>query len=133
MTNNAGARKMDAVEKAKLVQKRVVGPKYRSKKPIDRDLLSLITKYAFGDVWARPGLDIESRRLITMAMTVAGQNFEEFKLHVEFALDNGMDREVIKELMLHSAIYCGIPVALSAFRHADEVFSKFDGGSDKVD
>jgi alkylhydroperoxidase/carboxymuconolactone decarboxylase family protein YurZ len=124
---------MDAIEKAKQVQKQVVGPKFRPRKAIDRDLLSMITKYAFGDVWARPGLDIESRRLITMAMTLAGKNFEEFKLHVEFALDNGMDRAVIKELMLHSAIYCGIPVALTAFRHADEVFSKFDGGPDKVD
>jgi alkylhydroperoxidase/carboxymuconolactone decarboxylase family protein YurZ len=123
---------MEAVQKAKQVQKQVVGPKFRAKKPIDRDLLSLITNYAFGEVWSRPGLDIDTRRLITMAMTVAGQNFEEFKLHVEFALDNGMDRAVIKELMLHSAIYCGIPVALTAFRHADEVFSKFDGEPEKA-
>jgi alkylhydroperoxidase/carboxymuconolactone decarboxylase family protein YurZ len=93
---------------------------------IDEDLRRLITKYAFGDIWGRPGLDIDTRRLLTLAMTIAGGHYEEFRLHLRFALANGVDRATIKEVMLHSAVYCGIPAALGAFRNAEEVYRELD-------
>lgn len=93
---------------------------------VDEDLYDLIIRYAFGDVWSRPGLDIDTRRLLTFAMTIAGGHYEEFKLHLRFALANGMSRDTVKEVMLQSAVYCGVPAALGAFRHADEVYREID-------
>jgi alkylhydroperoxidase/carboxymuconolactone decarboxylase family protein YurZ len=108
------------------IRRQVTANTNHHRSAVDKDLLALITKYAFGDVWGRPGLDIRTRRLLTMAMTIAGGHYEEFKLHLRFALANGVDREVVKEIMLQSAIYCGIPAALGAFRHADEVYRELD-------
>lgn len=93
---------------------------------VDDDLYDMIIRYAFGDVWSRPGLDIDTRRILTFAMTIAGGHYEEFKLHLRFALANGMDRATVKEVMLQSAVYCGVPAALGAFRAANEVYSESD-------
>ena len=116
-----------ALERGREVGARVVG-KAAHRTDVDHDLLGLITKYAFGEVWGRPGLDFDTRRLLTLGMTIAGGHYEEFKLHVRFALANGVDRATIKEVMLQSAIYCGIPAALGAFRAADQVYKELDGG-----
>src|SRR5258706_16434665 len=78
---------------------RVVG-KAKHRTSVDEDLLDLITKYAFGDVWCRPGLAFDTRRMLTLAMTIAGGHYEEFKLHLRFALANGVDRAAVKEVML---------------------------------
>lgn len=91
---------------------------------LDPDLRNLILRYAFGDVWSRPGLDVATRRLLTLSMTLAGGHLDEFKLHLNFALEHGVERETIKELILHSAVYCGIPAALDAFRAADQVYAE---------
>ena len=114
-----------ALEKGREVRARVIG-KAIHHTDADQDLLDLITKYAFGDVWGRPGLDFDTRRLLTLAMTIAGGHYEEFKLHLKFALANGVDRATVKEVMLQSAIYCGIPAALGAFRAAGEVYRELD-------
>jgi len=97
---------------------------------VDEDLYDLIIRYAFGDVWSRPGLDIDTRRLLTLAMTIAGGHFEEFKLHLRFALAAGVSRETVKEIMLQSAVYCGIPASLGAFRHAADVYRELDATAD---
>ncbi|MGV7121499.1 MULTISPECIES: carboxymuconolactone decarboxylase family protein [unclassified Sphingopyxis] len=93
---------------------------------LDEDLRGLILRYAFGDVWSRPGLDVDTRRLLTLSMTLAGGHLEEFKLHLRFAVTNGVDRATVKELILHSAVYCGIPAALDAFRAANEIYAELD-------
>lgn len=114
-----------AFERGVAMRKRIAGPVSRPS-GLDEDLYDLIIRYAFGDVWSRPGLDIDQRRLLTLSMTLAGGHLEEFKLHLRFALANGMDRAVAKELIIHSAVYCGIPAALGAFRAASDIFAEFD-------
>jgi 4-carboxymuconolactone decarboxylase len=84
----------------------------------------LITRYAWGEVWTRPGLDKKSRSLITIAMLVALNRSEELRLHLRAASNNGVSKEEIQEVLLHSAIYCGVPAANTAFHIANEIFSQ---------
>ncbi|HWZ97429.1 MAG TPA: 4-carboxymuconolactone decarboxylase [Candidatus Dormibacteraeota bacterium] len=83
----------------------------------------LITRYAWGEVWSRPGLSRHTRSLLTLAMTIALNREEEFRLHLRAALNNGVSREEIQEVLIHSAIYCGVPAANHAFKVAAEVLS----------
>src|ERR1700721_676367 len=83
-----------------------------------------ITRYAWGEIWARPGLPRQTRSLITLAMMVALNRGDEFRMHVRAALSNGVTREEIKEVLLQAAIYCGVPAANSAFHAAEEVWGK---------
>ena len=83
----------------------------------------LITRYAWGEVWSRPGLSRHTRSLLTLAMTIALNREDEFRLHILAALNNGVTREEIQEVLLHSAIYCGVPAANHAFKIAAEVLS----------
>ena len=84
----------------------------------------LITRYAWGELWTRPGLPRQTRSLITVAMLVALNREEELRLHLRAALRNGVTQEEIRETLLQSAIYCGVPAANSAFRIAQEIFSE---------
>jgi 4-carboxymuconolactone decarboxylase len=92
-----------------------------------RDFQDLITRYAWGEIWARPGLPRDTRSLITIAMLVALNRGDELRLHIRAALRNGVSREEIKEVLLHSAIYCGVPAANSAFHAAEAVFAEMKG------
>jgi|ERR1700722_5133047 len=85
-----------------------------------------ITRSAWGEIWARPGLPRHTRSLLTLAMMVALNRSEEFRLHVRAAANNGVTRVEIKEVLLQSAIYCGVPAANSAFHLASEVFEEMD-------
>ena len=86
-----------------------------------RDFQELITRYAWGDIWARPGLDRRMRSAITLTALVAGGHDEELALHVSAALRNGLTPEEIKEVLLQTAIYCGVPAARGAFAVAERV------------
>ncbi len=86
----------------------------------DALLQDLITRYAWGELWTRPGLSRKQRSLITLAMLVALGRHEELRFHVKGALRNGVTRRELQELLLHSAVYCGVPAAHSAFRVAKE-------------
>ncbi len=86
----------------------------------------LITRYAWGEVWTRPALPHETRRLLTLAMMIALNRSAEFKLHVRAALEGGVDADLIKEVILQSAIYCGVPAANTAFHDAAEVMAALD-------
>jgi len=86
----------------------------------------LITRYAWGEIWSRPGLPRHTRSLITLAMMVALNRNDEFRMHVRAALNNNVTREEIQELLLQSAIYCGVPAANTAFHIAQEVFAEID-------
>ena len=88
----------------------------------NREFQDLITRYAWGEIWTRPGLPRHTRSLLTVAMMVALNRSEEFKLHVRAAFNNGVTREEIREVLLQCAIYCGVPAANSAFHMAEEVF-----------
>ncbi len=80
-----------------------------------------ITRKAWGDVWQRPGLDLKTRSLITVAMLTALGKQHELKGHVRGALNNGVTPQELQEVLLHAAVYCGVPAAVEAFRSAAEV------------
>jgi 4-carboxymuconolactone decarboxylase len=80
-----------------------------------------ITRNAWGDVWQRPGLDLKTRSLITVAMLIALGKQHELKGHVRGALNNGATPGELQEVLLHASIYCGLPTAVEAFRTAAEV------------
>jgi 4-carboxymuconolactone decarboxylase len=84
-------------------------------------LQTYITRNAWGDVWQRPGLDLKTRSLITVAMLTAMGKQHELKGHVRGALNNGAKMTEIQEVLLHASIYCGMPAAVEAFRSAAEV------------
>lgn len=92
----------------------------------NRDFQDLITRYAWGEIWARPGLPRHSRSLITIAMLVALNRADELRMHVRAAFNNGVTRDEIKEVLLQSAIYCGVPAANSAFHAAEAIFAEMD-------
>ncbi|HSF46924.1 MAG TPA: 4-carboxymuconolactone decarboxylase [Burkholderiales bacterium] len=86
----------------------------------------MISRYAWGEIWTRPGLPRHTRSLLTLAMMVALNRGDEFKMHVRAAFNNGVTREQIKEVLLQTAIYCGVPAANTAFHMAEEVFAQMD-------
>ena len=86
----------------------------------------LITRYAWGEIWSRPGLPRQTRSLITLAMMVALNRGDELRMHLRAALNNGVKREEIQEVLLQTAIYCGVPAANTAFHLAQEVFDEVD-------
>ncbi|MCX7662539.1 MAG: 4-carboxymuconolactone decarboxylase [Tepidimonas fonticaldi] len=89
--------------------------------PFTEPLQHYITRNAWGDVWQRPGLDLKTRSLITVAMLTALGKQHELKGHVRGALNNGATPQEIQEVLLHASIYCGLPAAVEAFRTAAEV------------
>jgi 3-oxoadipate enol-lactonase/4-carboxymuconolactone decarboxylase len=91
---------------------------------LDRDFQAMITEYAWGTVWTRPGLDRRTRSLITITALVARGHHEELAMHLRAARRNGVTVEEIGETLLQSAIYCGVPDANTAFRIAREVLTE---------
>jgi 4-carboxymuconolactone decarboxylase len=89
-----------------------------------RDFQDLITRNAWGEIWTRPGLDRRMRSAITMTALIALGHFEELAMHVRAARRNGLSDEEIKEVLLQSAVYCGVPAANRAFKVADEVLKE---------
>jgi 4-carboxymuconolactone decarboxylase len=87
------------------------------------DFQDLITRYAWGEIWTRPGLDRRTRSCITLTALVALGRLEELELHVRAALRNGLSEDEIKEVLLHAAIYCGVPAANAAFAVAQRVLA----------
>jgi len=86
-----------------------------------RDFQELITRYAWGEIWTRPGLDRRTRSCITLTALVALGRDEELAMHVRAALRTGLTADEIKEVLLHSAVYCGVPAANAAFAVARRV------------
>lgn len=113
-------------EQGLAMRKRVMGEDFVSRafsglSPFTEPLQQYITRNAWGDVWQRPGLDLKTRSLITVAMLTALGKQNELKGHVRGALNNGATPEQIQEVLLHASIYCGLPTAVEAFRSAAEV------------
>jgi len=91
-----------------------------------REFQDFITRYAWGEIWTRPGLDRKTRSCITLTALVALGHHNELAMHVRAALRNGLTRDEIKEVLLHCAVYCGVPAANSAFAIAQQVFDEDD-------
>jgi 4-carboxymuconolactone decarboxylase len=92
--------------------------------PFTADFQDLITRYAWGEIWARPGLDRKTRSCITLTALVALNHHHELAMHVRAGLRNGLTADEIKEVLLQSAIYCGVPAANRAFAIAQEVIDE---------
>ena len=94
--------------------------------PFNQEFQDLITRYAWGEIWTRPGLPRHTRSLITIGLMVALNRGEELRLHLRAAFNNGVTCDEIKEVLMHCAIYAGVPAANSAFHAAEEVFAQLD-------
>src|SRR5271169_1891442 len=92
----------------------------------NEEFQDLITRYAWGEIWTRPGLPRHTRSLITLALMAGLNRNEEFSMHVRASANNGVTREEIKETLLQCAIYCGVPAANTAFHLAQKVFAEMD-------
>lgn len=87
------------------------------------DFQDFITRTAWGDIWSRPGLDRKTRSVIVLSVTIAMHHWDEFRLHVRAAFNNGMTKEEMKELILQCAIYASVPAANHAYKEALDVFA----------
>jgi len=113
------------------VRREVLGDEYVSKSiaaatDFNAALQQMATEMAWGAVWTRPGLDRKTRSMLNLAMLSALNRGHEFKLHVRGAVNNGVTRDEIKEVLLQVGGYCGVPAAVEAFRLASEVFKEID-------
>ncbi|MCH2396248.1 MAG: 4-carboxymuconolactone decarboxylase [Oceanibaculum sp.] len=118
-------------EKGLKMRRAVLGAEYVDKSIASADdfnmpMQELVTSYCWGEIWNRPGLPPKTRSLLNLAMLTALNRPHELKLHVRGALNNGVTREEIMEVFLQTAIYCGVPAAIDAFRNAREVFAEVD-------
>jgi 4-carboxymuconolactone decarboxylase len=121
----------DRYELGLRTRKRVLGDAYvdralARRTAFNSEFQELLTRYAWGEIWTRPGLDEQTRRLLVLAMTVALGRSEEFKLHLKAAVEHGVSKDDVKEVLLQAAIYCGVPAANSAFHAAEEVFAALE-------
>jgi 3-oxoadipate enol-lactonase/4-carboxymuconolactone decarboxylase len=91
--------------------------------PVTEEFQEFITRYAWGGVWTREGLDRRSRSIVTITALVSGRHFDELEFHLRAALRNGLTQEEIVEVLLQTAIYCGVPAANSAFAVAARVLT----------
>jgi 4-carboxymuconolactone decarboxylase len=93
---------------------------------LTRDFQQLITRYAWGEIWSRPGLDRKTRSMLTIAMTAALGRIDELRLHLRASRNAGVSRDEVKEVLMQVAIYAGVPAANTAFHHAAAVYREID-------
>jgi 4-carboxymuconolactone decarboxylase len=96
-----------------------------------REFQELITRYAWGEIWARPALDRKTRSCMVLTAMMALGHWEEFRMHVRGAFNNGLTESEIKEVILQAAIYCGIPVANHAFKEAAAAIAERETGAER--
>ncbi len=92
----------------------------------NRPLQEFVTEYCWGACWTRPGLPRKTRSMLNLAMLTALNRPHELKMHIKGALTNGVTRDEIREILLQTGVYCGVPAAVDAFRSAKEVFADLD-------
>lgn len=119
-------------KKGLAIRQQVLGDEYVERSLQNADefawpLQELVTRYCWGEIWSRPGLDRKSRSLLNLGMLTALNRPHEFRIHVRGALHNGVSREEIREVLLQAAIYCGVPAAMEGFKLARQVFDDVDG------
>ena len=122
----------DMHDKGLAIRREVLGSDYvdaqlKTADDFNRPFQEFITEYCWGAVWGRPGLPKKTRSIINLAMLTALNRPHELKVHVRGALRNGLTREEIAEVLMQTAIYCGVPAAVDAFRTAREAFKEADG------
>ena len=126
---SAGRSKTPTYKKGLKIRRAVLGRKYvdnslKAADDFNRPFQDLVTEYCWGAVWGRAGLSRKTRSLINLAMLTALNRPHEVKLHIRGALTNGVSKDEIREVLLQTAIYCGVPASLDSFRVAREVFAE---------
>ena len=121
----------ETYDKGLEIRKEVLGKEYvensiSNATEFNKELQDLVTTYCWGEIWGRDGLDKKTRSIINLAMITALNRPHELKLHVRGALNNGLTEEDIKEVLLQTAVYCGVPAAIDAFRTAKEVIDNYN-------
>mgnify|MGYP000326952341 CR=1 FL=1 len=124
-------------EQGLATRKQVLGEEYvnnsiNNADDFTMDLQELVTEYCWGTVWQREGLSLKMRSIINLAMITALNRPHELKLHVRGALNNGLSREEIREVLLQTAIYCGVPAAIDSFRVARAAFAEMDAEAEEA-
>ena len=122
----------DISDRGMVVRRQVLGDQHVDRAmaaatDLTDDFQQFITRYVWGEIWTRPGLNRRTRSCITVAMLVALNRPEELALHLRAAMTNGVTRAEIKEVLLQTAIYCGVPAANAAFAVAQRVLGDADG------
>ncbi len=123
----------DRLKHGEANRRRVLGDAHvdrslKSRTDFNGEWVDFITRTAWGDVWNRPGLDYKSRSIIVLSVATALGRWEEFRIHVKGALHNGLTRDEIKEVLMHCAVYAGVPAANTAFHEAQKVFDEMSRG-----
>lgn len=124
----------DAYERGMRIRREVLGDEHVDKAiarttELARDFQDLITRYAWGEIWARPGLDRRTRSCVTITALVALGRLDELAMHIRAALRNGLSPEEIAEVLLQTAVYCGVPAANSAFHVFQRVMEEEEDGN----
>jgi 4-carboxymuconolactone decarboxylase len=127
----------DMFDKGLETRRAVLGAEYVDKAietgmadPFTKPLQELVTQYCWGEIWGRPGLDRKTRSMLNLAMLTALNRPHEVRLHLKGALNNGVTKDEIMEVLLQAMIYCGAPAAIDSFRTAKEVFQEMESGAD---
>jgi 4-carboxymuconolactone decarboxylase len=121
----------ETLDQGMAVRRRVLGDEHVDRAtaaatPFTRDFQEFITRYAWGGIWTRPGLDHRTRSCVTVAILTALGRHEELPMHVRAALRNGVTREELKEVLLQTAVYAGVPAANTAFAVANRTLEDLD-------
>ena len=119
----------EAFEKGLKTRREVLGAEYvdssiKAADDFNRPMQELVTEYCWNEIWNRPGLDRRTRSFLNLAMITALNRPHELKLHVRGAINNGLSKDEIREVLLHATIYCGVPAGVDAFRVAKETFKE---------
>ena len=121
----------ERLERGKQIRAAVLGSAHvartaKNRTPFNAEFQDFLMEYAWGSIWSRPGLDHKTRSQITIAMLVAMGRLEELKLHIRATANTGVSRDEVKEIMMHAAIYAGVPAAFGAFQLAAQIFAEID-------
>ena len=125
--------KREIAEQGMKVRRAVLGDEHVNRTTaaitdFNRDFQDLTTRYAWGEIWSRPGLDRKTRSCIVLTAMIALGHWDEFRLHVRAGFNNGLTQDEVKEVILQAAIYCGVPAANHAFRDAAAVLAERNAG-----
>ena len=121
-------RKSEVAERGMKVRRAVLGDAHVDRATagiteFNREFQDLITRYAWGEIWSRPGLDRKTRSCMVLTAMIALGHWDEFRMHVRAAFNNGLSEAEIKEVILQAAIYCGVPAANHAFKEAAAIIA----------
>jgi 4-carboxymuconolactone decarboxylase len=118
-------------ERGRKVRESVLGKGHaartaKGRTAFNADFQDFLMEYAWGSIWSRTGIDQKTRHMITIAMLVAMGRMDELKLHIRATRNTGVSRDEVKEIMMHAAIYAGVPLAYGSFQIASQIFEEMD-------